>query len=79
MEALFPPQVRTNKAEFESLGDDAWWMHEARRWGRKTADASRKRRFQACMEDADLQDYYDGEEVSFFWGEASTLRTVESL
>lgn len=26
---FFPSQVRTNKAEFESLGEDAWWMHEA--------------------------------------------------
>lgn len=25
----FPSQVRTNKAEFESLGEEAWWMHEA--------------------------------------------------
>jgi len=42
-------QVRTNKAEFESLGEDAWWMHEA------------------CMEDEDLQDYYDGDEGKFAW------------
>eukprot|EP00435_Cladocopium_sp_Y103_P038168 s1308_g10.t1 len=42
-------KVRTNKAEFESLGDEAWWMHEA------------------CMEDADLQDYYEGDEGKFAW------------
>lgn len=42
-------KVRTNKAEFESLGEEAWWMHEA------------------CMEDADLQDYYDGDEGKFAW------------